>query len=1202
MANNVRTRNPKGDPERKPGGRAAPALLRALGSVQLTLMVLTVFAVAIGIATFIETSLGSAGARALVYNAIWFEALLALLVINLATNLLLHFPYRPAQFGFVLTHVGFIVVLVAAAITRFYGYEGRMAIREGASTDFMYSTDDYVHLTVDEGTAAVPVRLYQAGKMGISHDLTVGDSPFRVSIEEYWPHAQTRLVEGEDGIPTVLFRAVDFDGGDEQGLLRGESVEVDGVSVQFVSEDPGAQTLENPRGSLHLVLGETTHHLQVPMETPAELEAEGFWVRIVEFSPDFKVGKASSEGEAMVNPAIRVEVRAPGGEVGERLLFAFHTDFDQDHAQHGAIGDIPMTYERPRRIQLYQVEGVINGRADFLLSVVTEKPDEAEQSVDIQPGMTFAVDEHTMLQSGAFAFVVTRHWQSAVEKIMPVDNEEAPAAVRLTIQDGKGNSAETVVQRWGNGGSVTLGDQVAVASFSPRRINLPYSLLLDDFVLRTYPGSSNPASYESHVRIIDNERGVSGEPVRIHMNHPLTYRGYKHFQSSYDPDRKGTVLSVNHDPGKDPTYVGYLLIGVGLLVTLSRRFWHRQHSGAVKKLSTRPKRAVAALVVLAGLGLAAASATATPANQGHGGFPNQEQPLPVNFLSEEAREALRTVVVQDFRGRMKPLDTLSRETIMKVTKRYHFDGWEPVDAYMSWLVQPRPWFERPFVAVRNPGVKEILEVGETTKHVSPASLAGPAGGYKLAARVEQVLRTPPRERDKTEQKLLSFDERLNVFDLVIRGTAFRVFPVPDSEDKRWIAPAELDSEWAAMLGNERVADYRQAWEALRSGIASRNNNAVILGAEAIRRIQSVDGANVVPGGKAMSAELWLNRSKPFTWVTIPYLIAFVLLLGAYTRGLTRTKSKRAMARDPLYLLGMVTYAGSLFYHAIAYTLRWIASGHAPLSNGYESLLLISVLIGVAGWYYESRGRQGATAALAALLTAVILGAAMLPTFDPAISPLQPVLDSYWLLIHVTVITASYGFLGLAAMAAMAILVMYLFKRPDRRYLFAAMGDLYRLHWNVMMAGLAFLVIGTFLGGVWANESWGRYWGWDPKETWSLITILVYALVAHLRYIPRFNNPRIIATGSLLAILSVGMTYFGVNYFLSGLHSYAEGSATGMPVWVYVMVATMIALPVAAAAVDARRSWGHGNRDEPAPKGAPEGAPARHARVSVPSEG
>jgi ABC-type transport system involved in cytochrome c biogenesis permease subunit len=227
---------------------------------------------------------------------------------------------------------------------------------------------------------------------------------------------------------------------------------------------------------------------------------------------------------------------------------------------------------------------------------------------------------------------------------------------------------------------------------------------------------------------------------------------------------------------------------------------------------------------------------------------------------------------------------------------------------------------------------------------------------------------------------------------------------------------------------------------------------------------------------------------------------------------------------------------------------------------------------VAGAIFEVNNRRGAAAGLAALLTAVVLGVSMMSAFDPAIGPLVPVLASYWLNIHVTVITSSYGFLGLGSLLGGLILVLHLFKGVPSATIRTDVLKLDRLLFHVITAGLALLSVGTLLGGVWANESWGRYWGWDPKETWSLVTILVYALVTHFRWIPALNRPWVLAAGSFLGIASVIMTYFGVNYFLAGLHSYAQGEAAKVPTWVYVTAAVMVSLVVVSGWFDRHRTW------------------------------
>ncbi|MBU1948567.1 MAG: cytochrome c biogenesis protein CcsA, partial [Candidatus Eisenbacteria bacterium] len=368
------------------------------------------------------------------------------------------------------------------------------------------------------------------------------------------------------------------------------------------------------------------------------------------------------------------------------------------------------------------------------------------------------------------------------------------------------------------------------------------------------------------------------------------------------------------------------------------------------------------------------------------------------------------------------------------------------------------------------------------------------------------------------------------------------------------------------------AEYQQAYTELISGIQWQDNERVIAGTKAVAKIQEKYGASVMPSKLAVRSELILNQTEPFKVVIFPYLAAFLILFGGYFYSLARHKGAKFRFRHPLYFIGSMVFLISILIHLLGYLMRWIASGRAPLSNGYESLIFISLMVGIVGFYYELRDRRGSVGGLGALLTLVILGIAMLPTFDPAISPLVPVLASVWLIIHVTIITASYGFLSLAALMSMTMLILHWFKGPNRKTLRAAILNMSQLHWSVMIAGLAFLSVGTFLGGVWANESWGRYWGWDPKETWALVTILVYAFVVHLRFIDKTNKPLLIAAGSFISISSVIMTYFGVNYFLSGLHSYAEGDVSSVPSWVYLGAIAMLLIVFISFIRDKTRHW------------------------------
>ena len=574
----------------------------------------------------------------------------------------------------------------------------------------------------------------------------------------------------------------------------------------------------------------------------------------------------------------------------------------------------------------------------------------------------------------------------------------------------------------------------------------------------------------------------------------------------------------------------------------------------------------AAMLVLALILAAPLAGLAQDENAGHNHGPLTAPAK--NPLSENNREILSRMSMQDFRGRMKPIDTYVRELSMKVTKREKFEEWEPTDLYISWVTNSHYWFEYPVLAVRFQGVKDLLGVSQETKWVSLASLITPDGQYKLNDQVREALRTPDRDRSKVQRKLLKFDERAQIFNNALNGGGVRLFPIPGDKDNTWV---ELDG--VEQLENAEIAQaYSKAADDFLQGFNAADNARVFTGLDAMLSFQQQYGAAVLPSDFSVDSELWLNRAHPFRNVTMGYLAAFVVLIIAFFWNLGRLKGVPYSFKHPVYLLGCLVFWASIVYHLYAYVLRWIASGRAPLSNGYESLIFIALATAIAALIFELNDRKGSSGGVSALLTMVILAVAMLSTFDPAIGPLVPVLASYWLNIHVTIITGSYGFLGLGSMLGALTLILMLFKGPDRDHIRTAVLSLDRLHFKVLVTGLGLLSVGTLLGGVWANESWGRYWGWDSKETWSLVTILVYATAIHFRWIPVLNRPWVLAASGFAGIASVVMTYFGVNYFLSGLHSYAAGDPMKVPDWVFIGAGLMGALILSSFLSDRFRSW------------------------------
>ena len=548
--------------------------LNVLASLKTTAALMLVFAVAIAKATFIESDYGAEGARDLVYNARWFEVLLGLFILNLLLVFLKRMPYTRRQSGSVVVHLAIVWILISAGITRYFGYEGMMPIREGTSTDYIWSSETHLQLELGESLGSFPVRLYRVGPHEIAHDVEVDGSKYRLAIEEFWPHYELAYRAAEEGPPALRMTIAAGEAPAATTLVAGESVQADGLTLRLVSGPlPAVSGDDSPYGSLRVHTGGDTASFPVPATVPTVYEHEGWRYSIIEFQAAFKVGGATDYASPMTNPMIRVAVTAPDGTTGERLLFAYHPDFSMGHG--GGADDFPgldVVYEFARGLNFGRGDdGAVTARGTVAIDRIDMGSGEADAS--FPAGAEFAVEQSTLYRQagGVFQFVLQESLPHVRLQPSPSDDQNARAAARVEVTTPAGETVERVVfMHDDRGTAVDLDGRRGLLRLGSVRHDLPYSLHLDDFLLLNYPGSRNPASYESHVRLFDEEQGIDGRPVRIYMNHPLTHRGSKHFQSSYDPDERGTVLSVNYDPGKVPTYIGYILISLGFILIFLR--------------------------------------------------------------------------------------------------------------------------------------------------------------------------------------------------------------------------------------------------------------------------------------------------------------------------------------------------------------------------------------------------------------------------------------------------------------------------------------------------------------------------------------------------------------------------------------------------------------------------------------------------------
>jgi cytochrome c-type biogenesis protein CcsB len=664
----------------------------------------------------------------------------------------------------------------------------------------------------------------------------------------------------------------------------------------------------------------------------------------------------------------------------------------------------------------------------------------------------------------------------------------------------------------------------------------------------------SPASYASEVELIDKKNGVD-MPYKIYMNHILDYKNYRFFQSSYDRDEKGTILSVNHDPGTLPTYIGYALMALGMYwVLFSRKYRFGQLSKKARKAAQ--KKVVPALLAV-GMML-----SVTPSTKAAELDPSIKTILSFNKAHAEKFGAL---IIQDTRGRMKPIDTLSTEILAKIhrsaTLKVGNKELTSNQVILGMMIRPDIYKEIKLIRTGYTNVNEAIGTKKNAKYVAfsqffqdPVNMRG----YKLSAIVNEAARKAPGDRNQLDKDALKVDERVNVVYMVFTGSLLKIWPKPNDVNHKWYATIDalktFPKQYALEVRNLAVNYFTDIDAALKSGDWSACNKDLVN----ISKYQKKYGAAVYPPAGKIKAEIFYNHSNVFEilW-PLYFIVGFVLLILSFVKIIKPKFQMDKVTKLSLALLGLFFVA-----HTAGLALRWYISGHAPWSNGFESMTYIAWATVLAGFIFSRQ--SPITLASTSILAGLILFVAHLSWMNPQITNLVPVLNSYWLSIHVSMITASYGFLGLGALLGFITLLLYIFGNGENREQIAlSIKELNAINEMSLLIGLVMLTVGNFLGGVWANESWGRYWGWDPKETWALVTIIVYAVVVHLRFIKSIYNQFNYAVISLMAFTSVLMTYFGVNYYLAGMHSYAKGDPVPIPDFVPVTYAIVFVIIILA---------------------------------------
>ena len=617
---------------------------------------------------------------------------------------------------------------------------------------------------------------------------------------------------------------------------------------------------------------------------------------------------------------------------------------------------------------------------------------------------------------------------------------------------------------------------------------LPFYIRLDRFEKLNHAGTDAAADYITHFIIMDGPRSI---PAQVSMNKIYHYKGIRFYQASYDSDNQGSYLSVNSDPWGIPvTYTGYLLLFLSLLWLLL------DPKGTFRKLCHQFANTDTLTIGLFFL-------LCTMPSVSHA----------QSMVSEETADVFGKLLI-NYNNRICPVETYALDFTQKLYGRRSYDGKDADQVLLSWIFYPEEWNNQPIIKIKNKAMRQQFGLSD----YASVNAFFRDGNYILG---NSLVEYSQGNHDSFHQACADIDAKLSMVMTLRQGEPLVMFPYTfKNGTTQWFSPFE---KYPARLPKEQILFFKNVFPLLYSQLMQGNEGAVREILTKIGEYQQKEGGNSLPSPLAYQAERIYNTCPLAT-----ILFMANLTLGVFGIIMVFIRRQRLWTRRVvmgLKILLALSFAALTFLLA----LRWIITGNIPMGNGYETMLTVAWMTQLATLIFIlcTQKGSGLMTAFAFLLSGFFLLVSHLSMMDPAMGPLVPVLNSPLLSIHVSFMMMSYALLALTFLCG----VMGLLSKSRAE-------SLQLLSRIFLYPAMVTLGIGIFLGAVWANVSWGSYWSWDPKETWALITFLIYAAALHTQSLPALQKARNYHLLMTLAFLSIVMTYFGVNYFLSGMHSYA----------------------------------------------------------------
>ena len=637
---------------------------------------------------------------------------------------------------------------------------------------------------------------------------------------------------------------------------------------------------------------------------------------------------------------------------------------------------------------------------------------------------------------------------------------------------------------------------------------LPFSLCLKKFEAKMHDGTNAVADYSSKFTVIDGDDKSEGE---VSMNNIYSHRSYRLYQSSYDEDGKGSVLAINADPyGIPVTYTGYALLFISLVWMLF------DPKGGYRKLLKSPLLKKGALItaLILSMGniqtLHAESATSNLQNA---------------VLPKETAEKFGELHIL-YNDRICPLQTFALDFCKKIYGARSYQGLTAEQVLSGWVFYGNTWANEPFIKIKSGEMKTAMNLPDYAS--LNTFFNREMGGYTIGQYVQEYYNG---QQDKFHQQAADIDGKIQIIMELREGVSLKVLPYTFTKNVKatkdhpfikagtttWFSPVD---KLPQAVEHQHALYIRNVFSLLNGDVKAGNTSRVNEFFAKMKKYQEVSSGNSLPTATQYKAER-INNAFPFATILFMANLTLGFIALFYTIYRMTKKREIKVLNIALPILLGVSFLALTFGLA----LRWIISGNIPMSNGYESMLTVAWFVMLISILMQLRIRI--VMVFGFLISGFFLLVSHINQMDPAIGQMMPVLNSPLLSIHVSIIMMSYALLSLT-------------------FICGIMGICLRSHGEELQAlsriflypALTTMGFGIFIGAIWANVSWGTYWSWDSKETWALITFMIYAVVVHTQSLPVFHKPLVYHIYITLAFLSIAMTYFGVNYFLTGMHSYA----------------------------------------------------------------